>query len=181
MHMIEVISKDGIRVSSGKVGELVYKGPQLTNGYLDDDKKSELVFVQFDWDSSGDTWYKSGDLGFVNESGNLECVGRADSQIKIGGRRVEIGEIEAGLSKFKLLQDVVVVPVKDELQVITGFVAFTMSEISKEEKAVIQKASSQYLERIFFPKKIISITEYPYLPSGKIDRKSLIELAKTAL
>jgi len=178
-HEVEIISKDGIKLEKGHVGELVYKGPQLTNGYLNDLEKTESVFVQFNWDKSSDTWYKSGDLGFYNSSGYLECVGRKDSQIKIGGRRVEIGEIEAALSKFKALKDVIVVPIKDQDRVVTGCVAFTMNKISKDERANIQNASGQYLERIFFPKKIITINEYPYLSSGKIDRKALERISQT--
>ncbi len=46
--------------------------------------------------------------------GELEYIGRKDNQVKIGGRRVEIGEIEASLSNFSLLKDIVVVPIRDE-------------------------------------------------------------------
>ena len=172
-HTVEFISKDNKIVSMGVEGEIVYKGPQVSNGYLNDQKKTSSVFVQFDWDKSGDIWYKSGDLGFLNKNGELECIGRIDSQIKLGGRRIEIGEIEAALSKFKPLQDVVVVAIRDDDQITTGCVAFTMSQINKEEQMCIRQKSEEHLERIFFPKKIVRIDEFPRSPSGKIDRKVL--------
>jgi len=170
---IEIISESLDRQNSGEIGEIVYKGPQVTQGYLNDENKTNDVFVQFDWDESGDRWYKSGDLGFYNKDGDLECTGRKDSQIKLAGRRIEIGEIEAALSKFTSLQDVVVVPIKDNNQAVTGIIAFTLNEISSGEKIKIRQESVQYLEKTFFPKKIVTIDEFPRSPSGKIDRKVL--------
>ena len=170
---IEIVDESSDRENFGEIGEIVYKGPQVTQGYLNDESKTKSVFVQFDWDKSGDIWYKSGDLGFLNESGSIECIGRKDNQIKLGGRRIEIGEIESVLSKFKLLHDVVVVPIKDESRITTGCAAYTMSEINKEDQMRIRQESMQHLEQIFFPKKIVTIDEFPRLPSGKIDRKTL--------
>ena len=170
---IAIIDNKLNQVKVGDTGELVYKGPQITKGYLNDESKTNSVFVQFDWDKSGDIWYKSGDLGFLNESGELECTGRIDNQIKLGGRRIEIGEVEAVLKNNKLLQDVVVVPIKNENELITGIAAFTMNKINKQEEILIRQESVQYLEKIFFPKKIITIAEFPRSPSGKIDRKVL--------
>ena len=172
-HRVEIILKDNKPAPMGGVGELVYKGPQITKGYINDEDKTNSVFVKFDWDDSDDIWYKSGDLGFLNKSGYFECIGRKDNQIKLGGRRIEIGEIESVLSKFTLLQDVVVVPIKDESQITTGCIAYTMSEINKEEKMRIQQESMQNLEQVFFPKKIVTIDEFPRTTSGKIDRKAL--------
>jgi len=175
---VEVIGSDSGKVIQGSVGELVYKGPQITKGYLNDGNKTKAVFVQFYWDESGDIWYKSGDLGFLNDEGYFECVGRKDNQIKLGGRRIEIGEIESALSKFDLLQDVAVVAIKDEDKMTTGCVAFTTNTISEEEKRDIRKESTQYLEQIFFPKRIVTIDEFSRLPSGKIDRKELSLMAQ---
>jgi len=96
----------------------------------------------------------------------------------LGGRRIEIGEIESALSKFDLLQDVVVVAIKDEDKMTTGCVAFTTNTINEEEKSDIRKESAQYLEQIFFPKRIVTIDEFSRLPSGKIDRKELSLMAQ---
>ena len=170
---ISIIDNESNQVKKGDIGEIVYKGPQISNGYLNDQKKTNSVFVAFDWDLSNETWYKSGDLGFYNNDNNIECTGRKDNQIKLGGRRIEIGEIESVLSKFKPLQDVVVVAIKSDDQITTVCVAFTMSEISKEEQILIRQNSMQHLEQVFFPKKIVTIDEFPRSPSGKIDRKAL--------
>lgn len=105
--------------------------------------------------------------------GELEYIGRKDNQVKIGGRRVEIGEIEASLSNLSLLKDIVVVPIRDENKTVVDFAAFTTNNISKEDLNNIRKESQKLIDRIFFPKKIITLDEFPYLPSGKVDRNAL--------
>ena len=168
-----LIDETGNKVPEKEIGEIVYKGPQITKGYLNDQKKTDSVFVKFNWDKSESTWYKSGDLGFYNEDGYLECIGRRDNQIKLGGRRIEIGEIEAVFSRYPKTQGAVVVPLRDKNQIVIGCVAFTTNDITKEEEMRIRKDSLKYIERIFFPKRIITIDVFPVAPSGKTDRKAL--------
>jgi len=180
-HEFALIDDAGNRLPSQETGEIVYKGPQITRGYLHDPVKTEAAFVSFPWDHSGSRWYKSGDLGFYNADGNLECIGRKDSQIKLGGRRIEIGEIEAILGRYPETSDAVVVPLRDENQVVTGCVAFTMHQVSKTVERHIREDSIKHLERIFFPKKIITIEVFPVSPSGKKDRKALSALAQQML
>ncbi len=179
-HACALVDEDGKRVAAGEVGEIVFSGPQVTHGYLHDQAKTDAVFVQFDWDASGAIWYKTGDLGFYNTDGNMECIGRRDSQIKLAGRRVEIGEIEAALARYPQIRDAVVVPLRDENQVVTGCVAFTMHSLEKQDELFIRQDSTQYIERVFFPKRIITIEAFPYAPSGKIDRKALAAIAAQA-
>ena len=177
-NTIAIIDELHNRMVSGEIGEIVFKGPQVSNGYLNDQRKTESVFVKFEWDQSQDTWYRSGDLGFFNEEGILECLGRKDNQIKLGGKRVEIGEIESALSRFDLIKDVVVVPLKDESNIVIGCVAFTISKLEKMDEERLRKESSQFLEKIFFPKRIIRIESFPLTISGKTDRKTLAQMAK---
>ena len=176
-HCYALIDDAGNEVPKGETGEIVFKGPQITMGYLNDNEKTAMSFVTFDWDSTGEKWYKSGDLGFQNADGDLECIGRKDSQIKLGGRRIEIGEIEAVLHRYPKWMNAVVVPVRDANDVVTGCVAFITKEISKEQETFVRKDSEMYLERIFFPKRIFCIKNFPLAPSGKVDRKALSLIA----
>ena len=180
-HKFALVDEGGKQVPAGETGEIVFKGPQITRGYLNDERKTASSFVSFEWDPSGQKWYRSGDLGFYNHDGNLECIGRRDSQIKLGGRRIEIGEIEAVLGAYPELANAVVVPLRDANQVVTGCVAFVTSELPKELEASIRRDSEKSLERIFFPRKIIYISSFPLAPSGKIDRKKLASIASELL
>ena len=117
-------------------------------------------------------------INSFNHDGFIECLGRKDNQIKISGRRIEIGEIEYVLSKFSQTKDAIVVPVRDNQQIVISCIAFTENKINNEEVLEIRSKSLQFLDKVFFPKKIISIEKFPLTISGKIDRRKLEELLK---
>lgn len=177
-HEAALVDDVGKLVRDGDVGEIVFKGPQVTKGYLNDPEKTDSVFVRFDWDPSGSRWYRTADLGAVNEHGDMECLGRRDNQVKLAGRRIELGEIEAALSQYPQLADLVVVALRDENQSVSGLVGFTTHVVSKEDQAFIRSDVVKSLERIFFPKRIVTIPSFPLAPSGKTDRKALERIAQ---
>lgn len=85
----------------GTVGELLLQGPTLLKEYLADHEKTEAATVSAlpEWapkrkEKSWDRFYKSGDLCFWDTTGNLHFTSRKDTQVKIRGLRVELGEIE---------------------------------------------------------------------------------------
>jgi len=180
-HQFAVINDDNKPILNGEVGEIIFKGPQISNGYLNNQEKTLQAFVSFDWDLTGEKWYRSGDLGFFNKEGSLECVGRKDNQIKIAGRRIEIGEIESVLSRYISISNLVVVPIRDKNEIAIGIVAFTTEILSKERESQIRGDSEKYLDRIFFPRKIINIKSFPLTSSGKIDRKNLSIIASNSI
>ena len=175
-HELNLIDENSNLLINDNLGEIIYKGPQISLGYLNDKIKTDNNFVKFDWDKSDDIWYESGDIGMFNDQGVLECLGRVDNQIKIGGRRVEIGEIESGYKNFKKTKDAIVVPQKDKNNIVTGLICFITNSLTVEEELEIKKSISIYVEKIFIPKKIISIKKFPLTTSGKIDRNQLQKL-----
>ncbi len=177
-HKFALIDESENLVDKNEKGEIIFSGKQLSKGYLNNQQKTKEVFKKFEWDASDLTWYKTGDLGFVNDEGYIECIGRIDSQIKIAGRRIEIGEIEYALSKFKKTKGAVVVPLRDSQDIVTGCVAFIIEKLTRDEESLIKKESMKILDSVFFPKKIISIDNYPKAESGKINRKKLEAIAK---
>ena len=170
-HDVIIRDEDFSELEDGEIGEICFSGKQLSTGYLNDLKKSNVVFVNF----KNKRWYKTGDIGFKNKMGYVECLGRKDNQIKISGRRVEIGEIEFVLSKFKKTKNAVVIPIRDEREIVIGCVAFITESINKDEELEIRSKSTQYLDKVFFPKRIITIENFPLTVSGKIDRRKLEE------
>jgi amino acid adenylation domain-containing protein len=177
-HEFALLDENNIPLKKDGKGEIIFSGPQITQGYLNNEIKSNDVFVKLDWDNSNKIWYKTGDLGFINIDGNLECTGRKDNQIKLAGRRIEIGEIESALSQFPQTEGSVVVPLRDNQDIIVGCVAFTIQEITKEDILNIRSKIKDSLDTVFFPKKIISINDFPKALSGKINRKELEAMAK---
>ncbi|MGJ5893097.1 non-ribosomal peptide synthetase [Streptomyces niveiscabiei] len=76
-------------------GELWIGGAGVADGYLGDPERTADRFVQYD----GVRWYRTGDLARYLPGGGVEFLGRADSQVKLRGHRVELGEVEAALER----------------------------------------------------------------------------------
>ncbi|MFM9878669.1 MAG: Pls/PosA family non-ribosomal peptide synthetase [Rhodoglobus sp.] len=93
---LAVVDGDGMPVAAGEIGELIIGGVGLAR-YLDPDKDAEKFAPQehLGWTRA----YRSGDLVRFDRRG-LVFQGRADDQVKVGGRRVELGEIEAALQQL---------------------------------------------------------------------------------
>ena len=112
-----------------------------------------------------------------NENGDFEFLGRLDNQIKFGGRRVELGEIESNILKSNVINNIVVVPIKNNENIVKTLVGFTTSSLNDEDKILIKDVFSNYMEMVFYPKRILTVEAYPQNTSGKIDRKQLIQIA----
>ena len=76
-------------------GELYIGGAGLAHGYWKDQERTEATFITHP--RTGERLYRSGDIGRFLPDGNIEFLGREDSQVKIQGNRIELGEIEAAL------------------------------------------------------------------------------------
>ena len=91
-------------VPAGVVGELYISGTCLGLGYLNDQTKTRLAFVDNPFaEIDYDKLYKTGDLARYSRDGEIEFLGRLDHQVKINGIRIELGEIEASLRQHQAL------------------------------------------------------------------------------
>ena len=179
---IELIDDKNNKINEKFVkGEIIFNGEQISKGYLNNPQKTNEVFVNYPWDSSKVIWYKSGDLGIYNENMDIECLGRIDNQFKLGGKRIEAGEIEAQLSRYEETKFCVIVPIKDKNNITKFCVGFSPRIISKESLKNIKLAFSKDMDKIFFPKTIFHIEKIPKTIAGKINRNLLIEMAKNLL
>ncbi|MEO0726396.1 MAG: amino acid adenylation domain-containing protein [Bacteroidota bacterium] len=102
-----VLDEQGHLVPMGIIGELYLAGSGLAEGYWQDDERTGERFVPHAFQSQK-RMYRTGDLARLNTEGELEFLGRADEQLKIGGIRVEPGEIEAQLANFQGIEGVAV-------------------------------------------------------------------------
>ncbi|MYT20796.1 amino acid adenylation domain-containing protein, partial [Streptomyces sp. SID7760] len=113
-------------VPAGAAGELLIGGAGLARGYLG---RPGLTALQFVPDPYGDTpgarLYRTGDLARTTADGRTELLGRVDNQVKVNGHRIELGEIDAALSRLpELSQGVAVVhrPAPDAPAVLIAYV-----------------------------------------------------------
>jgi D-alanine--poly(phosphoribitol) ligase subunit 1 len=179
-HNMILIDKNNNISQENTIGEIAIYGPQVSPGYLNDIDKTKEVFTSFSWDELNRIWYKTGDLAKYNSCGVLEYIGRKDNQIKIAGRRIEVGEIESILRGQINGCDPVVVPSRDQNGIVISLVAFVTVNLNDSDIIQLNRLCSNLIEMIFFPKKFLYIDEYPTLVSGKIDRKSLEKIVDTS-
>src|SRR6266516_4517239 len=97
--LIYVVDEQLQPVPLGASGEIVFSGVCVGRGYINDPERTQRAFLQ-DPRRPGQRLYRSGDYGRCLEGGTLEFLGRRDSQVKISGFRIEIGEIENRLLKL---------------------------------------------------------------------------------
>lgn len=145
-------------------GELLLAGPQTFSGYVDVDLGSP--FMSFD----DARWYRTGDI-VKWANGRLYYQNRADHQVKIGGHRIELQEIEHQLrSLFNSEHVAVIAHPRNEP---TQLVAFVTDLIDKAEVT----AQSTGLPAYMIPNRYIMVNSLPTTSHGKLDRLTLHELA----
>lgn len=156
------------------MGELLISSVGLAKGYLNQQDKTDEVFVPDPvHPGSGKRYYRSGDL--VRLQGDvIEYMGRKDLQVKIRGYRIEIGEIEDNLTKYEGIKDVAVIA-RDGTDGSKMLVAFYTSrdggELSRNELQAFLKSK---LPAYMVPSIFIPVEAMPVSPTGKIDRKQLL-------
>ncbi|KAI8189504.1 Nonribosomal peptide synthase atnA [Colletotrichum sp. SAR 10_76] len=163
-----IVNENGHLAPFNAVGEIVIEGPPVARGYLGDDVKTKEVFLDDPEFLRGvvrhpGRCYRTGDLGRMNPDGSIDFLGRKDSQVKINGQRVELGEIEHQLkelfcgaqSSFAMPNapawDVAVEllrPRGTKTTVLSAFVACSQSKIQNHESSsiLVHETQSAWIE-----------------------------------
>ena len=159
-------------VPIGVTGELCIAGDGVGAGYLN---RPELTAEKFlDNPFGAGKLYKTGDLAYWREDGEIVFVGRNDYQVKIRGLRIELGEIEKAISAVDgISQSVVTVRKNAEgRQLICAFYTGSAMD-AKEIRAEIGKKLPQYM----LPHSFTHLAAFPLTPNGKVNRKLLPDVA----
>lgn len=174
---IVILDENGDLVSPGAVGEIHIAGDCLGLGYLNDPERSAEVLVRNPFtEIPGDRLYRTGDLGSWRDDGHLVFAGRTDQQIKIGGVRVELSEIEMALQTHPRVRDAKVIA-HGEFDAKT-LIAFLRCDSGITETALRAHARSA-LPPYLVPKRFLVIDRMPLTPNGKADRVALAKMADT--
>lgn len=157
-------------------GELYIGGAALALGYLHNPELTAARFVHSP--SGGERLYKTGDMGVRHADGAIEFLGRLDTQVKVGGFRIELGDVEAALAA---LPDVALcAAVLAGAGQLAAFVVPANTPSAPTAEA-LQKALGEALPRYMVPALIRVVDRMPLTPNGKIDRRALAELAGQAV
>lgn len=167
---IRIIDKLFNEVPQGMEGEVCFTGEGITKGYLHKPELTKDKFIIMD----GLRYYRMGDLGRINETGELELLGREDFQIKIRGMRVELSSVEYILRKAPGVRDGVVVGLdlgNSGEKTLIAYVVFADSN-PRDIKA-INAYVSHHLPDYMVPSGYVELTELPLNLNMKLDRKAL--------
>ncbi|KAL4783774.1 hypothetical protein BJX76DRAFT_357678 [Aspergillus varians] len=193
-------------VPVGAPGELVISGPALAVGYFEDPQRTKASFFSSsvglhacpDLDY---TIYKTGDIMRYNADGSLAYIRRKDSQVKIRGLRVELGEVEGSLLPLipnakrviaavwkpqgdgyqQVLVALVLMPVSDATPLVLGGNASELQflDMTPGRKRVLRDALGKlrdHLPDYMIPQQLLPLTALPTTYTGKVDRRKLGDL-----
>ncbi len=175
MTGVRVYPGDGQRgpLPDGERGELLIVGPSVSPGYLG---RPDLTAQKF-FELGGERGYATGDLASVR-NGLLFFHGRMDDQVKIGGHRIELEDVETNIRQLPGVRTAVVLPVRRGIHV-EGMAAYVLPESRGGESdfqlsTQLRKALAARLPAYMIPKRWIFRDTLPTNASGKVDRKALL-------
>ncbi len=161
-------------VPIGVPGELFIGGDGVARGYLNQPQLTAARFIPNPFvDNPKARIYRTGDKARYLPDGQIEILGRADTQVKVRGFRIELGEIESNLNHHPDVQQAVVI-VREDLPGDKQLVAYL---VPKNEHSIQSKDLRQYLRtslpEYMIPSFFISLDKFPMTPNQKVDRKAL--------
>ncbi|WP_405110062.1 amino acid adenylation domain-containing protein [Micromonospora sp. NBC_01405] len=160
----------------GVPGELVLGGDCLARGYAGRPDLTAERFVEVDVAGWPQRVYRTGDLAWWSPSGHLNYGGRIDTQVKIRGQRVELGEIESVLNRHPLVANSVVL-LREDLGVAATLVAYLVAERGADPRRLAEPAlralMAQQLPDYMVPLRYVVLPELPATANGKVDRGAL--------
>jgi amino acid adenylation domain-containing protein len=154
----------------GVSGRIWIGGDGVAAGYWNDPEKTAASFVNHP--ASGERLYSTGDLGRYHPDGYIELLGREDLQLKVGGFRIEPGEVEAALLTHASVQSCVVTAQRPH-EAEPVLVAFVVSKGRAAGSAELQAFLRGLLPHYSVPSAIGFLDALPLSPNGKIDLKAL--------
>ena len=169
-----VVNGAGETLSANERGEIIIAGPNVSPGYLG---RPDLTATAF-FEHCSRRAYRTGDQGRLRD-GLLFFEGRVDSQLKLTGYRIELGDVEANLLALPSVRDAVVTPVikNGAPQSLAAFVVLS-SRTEASHFELTQSLRRQLAERLplyMLPRKFVFLDAFPLTANGKADRAQLAQ------
>lgn len=173
-----VVFGEDDRISErNEVGELCLAGVQLTPGYFNNNSLNKEMFFSTSYNGSETRFYRTGDLCILNESGNINYIGRKDFQVKIQGFRVELSEIELYAAQA-MKENVAVVALATE-NTAGNYEIALIFESGETNITELKEYLKNKLPAYMIPTQYFFINPFPLNINGKVDRKKLKEIIRS--
>lgn len=163
----------------GVTGEIYIGGAGVALGYLNRPELTAERFIADPFSAVPETrLYRTGDRGRWRYDGRLEHQGRLDHQVKVRGHRIELGDIEAHLSKHAGIAHAVVI-VREDQPGDARLVAYVRVHDKAPAAAELREHLRARLPEYMVPQHFVAIDVLPLLPNGKLNRQALPAPAET--
>ncbi len=168
-----VLGEEGKAAEPGEAGELLVSGDQVSPGYWNNPGLNETAFVDIDWEGELRRFYHTGDMVIRDTDGDVMYIGRNDEQVQVRGYRVELGEIES-LARDFLNGTGVMALGRDhgagEMKI------YLAVESDPFDTAPLKDHLEKHLPPYMIPEEVVSVSGFPRLVSGKLDRRAINDL-----
>jgi acyl-CoA synthetase (AMP-forming)/AMP-acid ligase II len=165
---LKVVDEHGRPLLPGDVGEVVVRGKNIFKGYLNNPSANR--------EALRDSWFHTGDLGFLDQDGYLFLTGRKKELINRSGEKISPREVEEVIHRLPEVESVGVVGIPHQLygEEVAAFI--TLRPGKKIEPECIREYCRKYLASFKVPREILFIDDLPKGPSGKIQRRRLVDI-----
>jgi amino acid adenylation domain-containing protein len=169
---VHVVDENLLPVPLGSPGEIVFSGVCVGRGYVNDEERTRSAFTT-DPRHPDQRLYRSGDFGRWTPGGKLEFIGRRDSQVKIRGIRVEIGEVEEQLRRVPGVHEAAVIAAGTSAE--SRLIGCYCASPALPANAV-PHALAAALPDYMIPSRLWWLDALPLTDNGKVDRKALASI-----
>lgn len=167
---VRIVDRNLEPVPLGVAGEMLICGRSLANGYWNRPTLTAEKFVEL---SDGQRAYRTGDICRLRRDGEIEFLGRLDTQVKVRGCRIELAEIEHALLAHEGVRDAVA-DVADAANGQKRIVAYIVAEAqAAPAPEALRALLAERLPAYMLPSSFVRIDAVPKTANGKVDRKSL--------
>jgi acyl-CoA synthetase (AMP-forming)/AMP-acid ligase II/thioesterase domain-containing protein/acyl carrier protein len=164
---IKVVDDTGRAVATGERGEIIVKGPQVFDGYENNDEANAEAFI--------DGWFRTGDRGFFDADGFLTLTGRIKEMINRGGEKISPAEVDAALMAHPQVREAATFPIPHP----TLGEEVAAAVVRKPGTSISDKDLTRFLitKLVGFkvPRRFVFVDEIPKTELGKVQRYKLNE------
>jgi len=168
--------KNGRKIPNLFSGELYLSGQGLARGYWNLDQLTSEKFIEI----NSERYYTTGDIVRAQYDNLFEYIGRSDEQVKVHGYRIELAELDSYVLKYcrGVRQSSSVIIKNNQNKSLLAMAVISDGSIIETEISSILKS---HLPNYMCPQFIKIVDTFPLMPSGKVDRKSVIDLLENTI
>jgi fatty-acyl-CoA synthase len=164
---IEIRDENGRALPPGATGEICLRGPKITQGYWNDPEKTKA--------SRAGDWFRSGDVGHLDEEGFLYLTDRMKDIIISGGKNIASSEVERVIYELPQVREAAVIGVPDERWGERPLAVVVLEPAAALDYETLAAHCRGKLAAFKVPKELIVREQLPRTPSGKIMKRVLRE------